>query len=67
MAFALTGARVFDGTSIKDGMAVVVAGKVIMNVLPVWQLPRDIEVQDLKGGILSAGFIDVQVNGAAAR
>ena len=63
MAFALTGARVFDGTGIQDGMAVVVEGKVITNVLPVSQLPRDIEVQDLKGGILSAGFIDVQVNG----
>ena len=63
MAFALTGARVFDGTSLQDGMAVVVKDKVISNVLPVSQLPRGIEVQDLKGGLLSAGFIDVQVNG----
>ena len=63
MAFALTGARVFDGTSLQDGMAVIVDGKVITNVLPTSQLPRGIEIQDLKGGIITAGFIDVQVNG----
>ena len=63
MAFALTGARVFNGTDTLDNMAVIVEGRVIADVLPASALPRSIEVQDLKGGILSAGFIDVQVNG----
>ena len=63
MAFALTGATVFDGTSLQDGMSVVVEGRVIIDVLPTSQLPRKIEIQNLKGGLLSAGFIDVQVNG----
>ncbi len=63
MGFALTGAKVFDGVSLQDGMAVIVEGKAIGGVLPTSQLPRGIEVRDLDGGILSAGFIDVQVNG----
>ena len=63
MVFALTGARVFDGTDMLDGMTVIVDGSVIADVLPASSLPHDIEVQDLKGGILSGGFIDVQVNG----
>ena len=63
MAFAVTGATVFDGTSLQDGMSVVVEGRVITDVLPASHLPRNIEIQNLKGGLLSAGFIDVQVNG----
>ena len=63
MAFALTGARVFTGINMLDNMAVIVEGRVISDVLPTSTLPSGIEVQNLKGGILSAGFIDVQVNG----
>ena len=63
MAFALTGAQVFDGTKMLDGMSVIVEGSTIADVLPASSLPRSVEIQDLKGGILSAGFIDVQVNG----
>ncbi len=63
MAFALTGARVFDGADMLDGMTVIIDGSFIGDVLPASHLPRDIEVYDLKGGILTAGFIDVQVNG----
>ena len=33
MAFALTGARVFDGESIRDGMAVVIDGARIVEVV----------------------------------
>ena len=61
--FALIGARVFDGTNMLDGMAVIVEGSTIAGVLPASLLLRGIEIEDLKGGILSAGFIDVQVNG----
>ena len=63
MAFALIGAKVFDGISMLDGVAVIVEGSIIADVLPSSSLPRGIEIQELKGGILSAGFIDVQVNG----
>ncbi len=63
MAFALVGARVFDGNIISDGLAVTVEGKRIREVVRADQLDRNIEVITLNGGILAPGFIDVQVNG----
>ncbi len=63
MAFALTGARIFDGESIHDEMAVVIDGSRIGKVVAVENLPRDIERRVLEAGLLVPGFIDVQVNG----
>ncbi len=63
MAFALTGARVFDGESIHNEMAVVIDGSRIGEVVAVENLPKDIERRVLKAGLLVPGFIDVQVNG----
>ena len=63
MAFALTGARVFDGESIHNEMAVVIDGSRIAEVVAVENLPKDIERRVLKAGLLVPGFIDVQVNG----
>ncbi len=63
MAFALTGARVFDGESIHNGLAVVIDGSRIAEVVAVENLPKDIERRVLKAGLLVPGFIDVQVNG----
>ena len=39
MAFALTGARVFDGESIRGGLAVVIDGARIADVVPEEALP----------------------------
>lgn len=63
MAFALTGARIFDGESIRDGLAVVVESDRIVEVVPAEKLASGIERQTLNGGLLVPGFIDVQVNG----
>ena len=63
MAFALTGARVFDGESIHNGLAVVIDGSRIGEVVAVENLPKSIEKRVLKAGLLVPGFIDVQVNG----
>ena len=63
MVFALTGARVFDGESIHNEMAVVIDGSRIGEVVAVKNLPKDIERRVLKAGLLVPGFIDVQVNG----
>ncbi len=63
MAFALTGARVFDGESIRGGLAVVIGGGRITEVVPEEKLAAGIERRVLNGGLLAPGFLDVQVNG----
>ena len=63
MAFALTGARVFDGENFQDGTAVVVDGSNISNCIPDKEVEPGVEVRKLAGGLLVPGFIDVQVNG----
>ena len=63
MAFALTGARVFDGDSIRSGLAVVIDGERIAEVMSEQKLASRIERRILNGGLLVPGFIDVQVNG----
>ncbi len=63
MAFALTGARVFDGEAMRGGFAVVIDGERIREVVPVDKIDREIERVALRGGILAPGFVDVQVNG----
>jgi N-acetylglucosamine-6-phosphate deacetylase len=63
MAFALTGARVFDGEQFHDGLAVVVEGKTITDLVEVTALPSNVFQVPLAGGMLAPGFIDVQVNG----
>jgi N-acetylglucosamine-6-phosphate deacetylase len=63
MAFALTGSRVFDGESIREGLAVVIDGGRIAEVVSGNKLAASIERRVLNGGLLVPGFIDVQVNG----
>ena len=63
MSFAFTGARVFDGESIRGGLAVVIDGARIIDVVAVENLAKGIERRTLNGGLLVPGFIDVQVNG----
>jgi N-acetylglucosamine-6-phosphate deacetylase len=62
-AFALAGARVFDGERIRGGLAVVIEGDRIVEVVAEEKLAADIERRALTGGLLVPGFIDVQVNG----
>ncbi|MDG4721657.1 MULTISPECIES: N-acetylglucosamine-6-phosphate deacetylase [Thalassospira] len=61
--FAITNARVFDGTEFLDGKAVIVRHGKIDAVCDADALPADIDVIDAKGQILAPGLIDVQVNG----
>ena len=63
MAFALTGARVFDGENTRSGLAVVVDGERVADVIHEERLASGIERRVLNGGLLVPGFIDVQVNG----
>jgi N-acetylglucosamine-6-phosphate deacetylase len=63
MAFALTGARVFDGDKIHDGLAAIVEGSRIKDVVTAGRIAAGVERRELSGGLLAPGFIDVQVNG----
>jgi N-acetylglucosamine-6-phosphate deacetylase len=63
MAFALTGARIFDGEHFTGEQTVIVDGARIKALIPGGSVPDGIERYDLGGGILAPGFIDIQVNG----
>lgn len=63
MAFALTGARIFDGSTMRHGMAVVINDARIVEIVPERKISPAVEQRPLQGGLLAPGFIDVQVNG----
>lgn len=57
----LTGAQLFDGEALHDGLAVEIAAGRITRLLPRAEAPSD--AIRLSGGILAPGFLDLQVNG----
>jgi len=61
-AFALVGARVFDGAGLRHGRAVVVAEGRIRAVLAEKECPSGVPLRRIEG-LLAPGFIDIQVNG----
>lgn len=61
-AFALAGARIFDGERMRDGDAVVVENGRVGAVSAAGSLPGNIERRPVEG-LLAAGFVDIQVNG----
>lgn len=62
-SFAITNARIFDGTEFLDGKAVIVRNGKIEAISDAKALPDDIEIVDGQGQTLAPGLIDVQVNG----
>ncbi|RCK43038.1 N-acetylglucosamine-6-phosphate deacetylase [Thalassospira profundimaris] len=62
-SFAITNARIFDGTEFLDGRAVIVRNGKIESISDAKALPDDIEIVDGQGQTLAPGLIDVQVNG----
>ncbi len=64
MIQAIINGQVFDGESLRQGLAVLIQDTRIHSVVETAQLPSDISaVYDLQGGTLVPGFIDLQVNG----
>jgi N-acetylglucosamine-6-phosphate deacetylase len=60
---ALTGARIFDGEGWHDGAALLIRGGSVEGIVARDAVPADVEIRDLKGGMLAPGFVDLQVNG----
>ncbi|WP_132997173.1 N-acetylglucosamine-6-phosphate deacetylase [Sulfitobacter pontiacus] len=60
---AYTGPRIFDGHDLLTGHALVVHPDGIPRITPLTALPTGAKTRRLNGGILSPGFVDLQVNG----
>ena len=58
-----TGARVFDGSTLYEGHALVVEEGLIAAILPEGEVPSGGRRIALEGGILMPGFVDLQANG----
>ena len=67
MKKALKGARIFSGKDFLDSKALLFEDDNIIDILDDSIIPSDFEIQSLNGGILSPGFIDLQVNGGGGK
>ncbi|QIQ20669.1 N-acetylglucosamine-6-phosphate deacetylase [Zophobihabitans entericus] len=61
--YALTNCRIYTGFEILDKHVVIIDGDKIVQVCPKSEMPRNMDVEDLKGAILAPGFLDIQLNG----
>jgi N-acetylglucosamine-6-phosphate deacetylase len=59
----LFGARLFDGEAFHEDRALVIEGRRIAAVVAYRDRPLGGDQRDLGGGLITPGFIDVQVNG----
>lgn len=63
IAKAFVGARIHDGFDLFDNHALIVGTDEKLSMRPRDCLPGDCPIQHLKGGIITPGFVDLQVNG----
>lgn len=61
--YALTNCTLYTGSCVLTGYGVLIEGDKIVAISHLAELPADIDQIDLKGANLTAGFIDVQLNG----
>ncbi|WP_370673744.1 N-acetylglucosamine-6-phosphate deacetylase [Pleomorphomonas sp. PLEO] len=60
---AVTGGRIFDGSTFVEDRALILEDGRIVAIAPAHQLPAGIAEIDATNRIVSPGFIDLQVNG----
>ena len=63
MKYALTNCVIYTKYDVLRNYAVVINGEIIDAVIPQNELNSDIKTLDLQGNNLTAGFIDLQLNG----
>ena len=67
MKKAITGSKLFDGKEFIEQKALLIDDQHIAGIVNEEAIPTDFKVQKLDGGILSPGFIDLQVNGGGGK
>ena len=67
MKKAIKGARIFSGKDFANNHALLFENEEIIQIVNDSEIPQDFEIQNLNGGILSPGFIDLQVNGGGGK
>jgi N-acetylglucosamine-6-phosphate deacetylase len=63
MREALVGAKIFDGSRLLDGHALVLEDGRLSGIVPAGQVGRSATARRFSGGVIAPGFIDLQVNG----
>ena len=64
---AYTGAEIFDGTNRHEDSALLIDGKKVFDIVNNKSVPDNYMVVSLDGGLLTAGFVDLQVNGGGGK
>jgi N-acetylglucosamine-6-phosphate deacetylase len=67
MKQAITGSKLFNGIDFIEHKALLIEDQYIAGIVNEDAIPTDFQVKKLEGGILSPGFIDLQVNGGGGK
>ena len=67
MKQAITGSKLFNGIDFIEHKALLIVDQHIAGIVNEDAIPTDFQVKKLDGGILSPGFIDLQVNGGGGK
>jgi N-acetylglucosamine-6-phosphate deacetylase len=67
MKQAITGSKLFNGIDFIEHKVLLIDDQHIAGIVNEDAIPTDFQVKKLDGGILSPGFIDLQVNGGGGK